>query len=342
MSDATLSTLGNIRTKVRRLTRTPSVNQMPDTTLDEYVNNFVLYDFPEQLRLFSLRKTLTFWTQPYIDTYSTTTANPLDPLFNFKNLYTSVHPQVYLAGSDSLLSQSKQQFFSMYPMVNQIASTGFIGNGVTVAFTGTLPAMAGAQAGRGILRNNVLFTSIDALNNGLGLYDVPVDPEFGQMFSIGSNVVTGAINYLTGWYTILFPAAPAIGAAINSQVIPYIASQPQAMLYFDDTFTIRPVPDKVYRVDLEAYQRPTELLQTAQQPELAAWWQYIAIGAAIKIYQDRLDLDSVQQLMPEFKNQERLILRRTLMQLSNERTETIYSGQGVYGYGSYSQSGTGF
>jgi len=74
-------------------------------------------------------------------------------------------------------------------------------------------------------------------------------------------------------------------------------------------------------------QRPSELLASNQMPELAEWWQYIAYGAAKKIFEDRMDLESVQLIIPEFKKQEDLILRRTIKQYSNERSSTIYTDQ---------------
>ena len=48
-------------------------------------------------------------------------------------------------------------------------------------------------------------------------------------------------------------------------------------------------------------------------------------GTAKKIFEDRTDSDSVQLLMPEFKTQERLALRTTLVQMTKERTATIYA-----------------
>ena len=60
-------------------------------------------------------------------------------------------------------------------------------------------------------------------------------------------------------------------------------------------------------------------------PELSEYWQYIAYGAAKKIFEDRMDQESVQLIMPEFKEQETLIQRRTIDQQSNERSATIYT-----------------
>ena len=42
-----MADLQTIRTKVRRLTRSLSPAQLTDAQIDEYINTFVLYDFPE-------------------------------------------------------------------------------------------------------------------------------------------------------------------------------------------------------------------------------------------------------------------------------------------------------
>lgn len=319
MPDNTLSTLQQIRTKVRRLTRTPSITQMSDTDLDTYINTFILYDFPEHLRLFSLQRTLTFFTQAYVDTYSTNTTNPADPLYNFKNQYVTVQPPVYIAGYNSFYSQSREQFFGIYPMINFITQIGS-GDGVTANFTGTLPNAP-------IMQNNVLFSSVDSTNGSLAVKDIPINETIGALQVTDAIVASGQINYVTGAYTVTFPAPPGSGVAVNAQVVPYVAGRPLALLYFNDTFTVRPIPDQPYRIDIEVCVRPTELLDSAQQPELAQWWQYIAYGAAKKVFEDRMDMDSVGMIMDEYKKQETLVLRTTIVQQTPQRTSTIYTEQ---------------
>jgi hypothetical protein len=120
------STLQAIQTKVRRLTRSPSLSQISDNQLNEYINTFILYDFPEHLRLFSLRTVLTFYTQPGVDTYETNTTDPTDPLYNFKNKYTTVNPPAYIAGYQALWSQSKDQFFDKGLERSEIPSRIFL------------------------------------------------------------------------------------------------------------------------------------------------------------------------------------------------------------------------
>lgn len=330
LPDANLSSLAQIQTKVRRLTRSPSTAQITDAQINDYVNTFVLYDFPEHIRLFNLRSTLDFYTEPYIDVYETRTPDPEDPLYNFINRYITVHPAAYCAGYQMLWSQSREQFFAMYPF---LATTTLIGkgNGIITAFSGTLPT-------KPILQRQVLFSSIDANFSSVGttLIDdlVPVAPDFGFLIEPNNSALSmGNINYVTGAYTFNFSDAPAKGQAVNAQTVPYQPSRPMTLLFYDGKFTLRPVPDQAYKITLEVYKRPAELLNSGSTPELSEWWQYIAYGTAKKIFEDRMDLDSVQLIMPEFKQQERLILRRTLVQQSNERTSTIYTESSMMGNG---------
>ena len=74
-------------------------------------------------------------------------------------------------------------------------------------------------------------------------------------------------------------------------------------------------------------------MNTSQNPQLNEWWQYIAYGAARKIFQDRMDWDSVALVEPEYKKQEALCLRRTIVQYTNERVATIYTEQTSFGPG---------
>jgi hypothetical protein len=363
------STLQAIQTKVRRLTRSPSPAQLSDDDLNNYINTFVVYDFPEHLRMFNLRTTFTFICNPFQDEYNTDTASfagaTTNQLYNFQNNYISIADPVYIAGYQSFYSQSREQFFGIYPKTNNISSIGVTGNGITQVFTGTINSQQAifnpntTNQAAVLVKGEVLFSSISAgtTGEGLAMVDVPlVDPATGfqtvegNLYAPNNLPATpptltdfdpnNNINYFTGNFTVTFPAPPAAGALINSQTVPQIVSLPQALLYYDNRFILRPVPDQPYRIQFEAYQRPTALLQTTQTPQLEEWWQFIAYGAARKIFQDRMDLESVQLIEPEFREQERLCLRRTIVQYTNERVATIYTeqtsfgpGSGAWGYG---------
>lgn len=321
-----INTLQAIQQKARRLTRSPSEAQLSTSDLNDYINTFLLYDLPEHLRLFESRQTFTFICNPYQDVYYTDTVNNVStsPLYNFQNLYITVHPPLYIAGYQALFTQSREQFFGLYPKINSIQSIGTAGDGVTTFFSGTLPNVP-------FLQNNVLIDSIDTNNNGISAVDVPLTNSTGNLVDATTQAVLGTINYVTGAFSVNFLTAPAVGQAINAQTVPYVPQIPLAMLYFDDKFTLRPVPDQPYRIQFEVYVRPTQLINENQVPDLEQWWQYIAYGAAKKILEDRMDLDSVALILPEFKKQENLVQRRTLVQYSNDRVATIYTEQTAMG-----------
>ena len=319
------STLDAIRTKIRRLTRAPSEAQLTTTQLDEYVNTFVLYDFPEHLRLFALHTDASFYTTPNVDEYSSDGVVSPHPLANIENEYITFNPPVYIAGIPGTWTQSRDQFYGWYPKVASIRSIGVTGDGATTAYAGTI-------ASAPFLRGEVLIEAEDANGNGMPLIDEPVvGSSTGNMIYANNGVNVGTINYVTGAFSVTFPNAPALGVTINSQVVPFQAAQPRVVLYYDNKFFVRPVPDQVYKIQMEAYIRPTELLASNQSPDLEQWWQYIAYGAAKKIFEDRMDLESVALILPEFTKQERLVLRRTIVQQTNVRTPTIYTEQAGLG-----------
>jgi len=180
------------------------------------------------------------------------------------------------------------------------------------------------------------------------MVDIPISNTIGNLTEANVPLVppydtiqnpANYINYQTGQYVITFPNITQTLATIWFEGILYQPGKPLGMLYYDDKFVIRPVPDKTYSINIEVDVRPTELINSTDVPYLEQWWQYIAWGASKKIFEDRMDMDSVQLIMPEFKQQERLVLRTTLTQQANERTVTIYTQGKNYGFGWFGGGG---
>jgi hypothetical protein len=317
IEDLSYSSLEHIRRKVRKLTSSPSTNQLTDADIDYYVNTFVLYSYPEDIKLFNLKKTIKFFTQPNIDTYSTNLLTDTDPLYNFKNRYSFTGEPAYVGGVRAIFTQDRSQFYRAYPFVNYSYTIGY-GDGIIDSYSGVLPSIP-------ILRNNVLFTSIDASNNGLTV----IDDGAGNLTE--STGIVGAINYITGVYSFAYSNPPAVQEEIKAKTVPYNPSIPTVICFFDNSFILRPVPDEVYAVSLEVYKRPDQLLDTGDMPELSQHWEYIAYGATKKIFEDRRDLDSKQEIMPAFEEQEQLIRSKSTMQLSEQRVSTIYEDKSFFG-----------
>jgi hypothetical protein len=348
--DVSYSTLQNIQIKVRRLTRSPSPSQLSDSQLNNYINTFILYDFPQQLRLFSLRTTLTFYTQPGVDVYDTNTTVVTDPLYNFNNKYIAIHPPVYMAGIQSYFTQWRDQFYAMWPQNNTVALTQLYGNNSVGPFSGYIPTLSPPLSNTPvfrvpypfILQNYVNFNCLDINGTSMVMVDVPISNTIGNLTQANVPLVppydttqnpNNYINYQTGQYVVTFPTNTQVMAPIYFEGILYQPGKPTSMLYYDNQFIIRPVPDKTYAIQVEADIRPTELMNNTDIPQIAQWWQYIAYGAAKKIFEDRMDLDSVQQIMPEFKQQEQFVMSTTACQQVNERTVTIYTQGRNYGWG---------
>ena len=332
------SSLVAIQNKVRRLTRSPSESQLTDDQLNDYINTFVLYDFPSILRLFSLRTRLTFYTQPNVDTYQTNTTNVNDPLYQFDNKYITVHPSFYVAGVQCFSTQKVDIFYGNYPQIDTTIDTGLRGNGTAGPFTGTLTQQPALQ-------NSIVFSALDANGTAMILVDYPQNNTSGFLGIVNqANILTapyGTINYITGAFTFNFPAATLndVTNIVYSTAYYYIPGLPLAILYYANQFIIRPVPDKVYPIEFEVDMRPTQLFLTTSVPQIAQWWQFIAVGTAIKILQDRVDFETVQTLMPLFREQLNFVNRTNIDQYANERTTTIYTqGKNNFGWSWFSNS----
>lgn len=339
------ATLQQIKDKVRLITRSLSTNILSDEKLEDYINTFILYDMPQHLDLFSLQSVFEFYAIPYQDVYETNTSVTTNPLYDFKNKYSSLEPPVYIGGYKASFSESREEYFNMYPKTPNIYTVG-TGNGTLAAYNGTISALQGNSADTPtvILKNSVVFRSVDLNSNSLVMTDYPLtnNPEIGNLrvpnedpTSTSTKDANNFINYITGEYKVTFNTAPKNGKTIEVATQIETPSLPYSLLYYENKITLRPVPDQPYKIQINAVRQPTEFLNSlggnSQTPDLKGWWQYIAYGAAKKVFEDRMDLDSVQLILPEFKTQEKLVNRRTVKQLSSQSSPTIYNGTTVGG-----------
>ena len=310
-----LSTLEKIRIKIRRITKSPSSSKITDDEIDYYVNNFILYDFPSWVTPSFLKTSFVFYTQPFIDRYISSSDVTSD-LYNFKNTFVSFFDPIYVSGDKTPFTVDKDEFYTAYPKTMYPCSIG-TGDGVTVAYTGTISKNP-------LLRNDILFSTVDVNNSGLAVRDD------GEGSLVGDCVAGGVIDYITGIYTFTFNTAPKALEDIVAEVIYYEASKPSYILYDGSSFILRPVPDRPYKIEISAYTRPTELMLSSSLPELSQWWQYIAYGSAKKVFEDRGNTQGVIDITPEFENQEELIRNKLALDNTNRRVATIYTDPNIF------------
>lgn len=161
----------------------------------------------------------------------------------------------------------------------------------------------------------------------------------GPMGSTGYTTTTNVVDYTSGVAYVTFPNAVPDGAPINAQSLFFQQGLPRAVLYFDNTLTIRPQPDISYVVSLTAYLTPAAFLQGSNSVQFAYMAEYIARGAARKILADTGDTEQFAFYEPLFIEQEILVWKRSQRQFTASRTATIFSD--LQGQTNFNQIGAG-
>lgn len=285
-------TLLDIRNKVRGLTGSPSTDQLSDAAVNTYINNYYVFEMPFELKEQITNQFLTFLTSPGIDIYS------------FPGGYFTDSPGAYADGFPLVFYQDPDIFFQDWPQqyaVNNIAT----GDGVTTAFSGGLQNPP-------IIIGSVFITADDQS----GFQQSVTDNGDGTLSGDGS----GTINYLTGAYTVSFNTAPAASAVIYTKYQGYSANRPQGVLFFNNEFTFRPIPDQAYQILMQGYIKPVSLVGDTDTPLQEEWGALIAFGAALDVFTDRGDLDNYDRYYPIFKRFENIALGRTIQQYSEEQS----------------------
>jgi hypothetical protein len=144
----------------------------------------------------------------------------------------------------------------------------------------------------------------------------------------------GTVNYVTGAFAINFanlptPITPAAGQNMNLYVSQYTTGRPFSLLFWNNEFQIRPIPKLVHKIDVESYLTPVQFMAMTDSPILNQWWQWLAIAAAIKILEDRQDMEGVANLERMLAKEQDLILERQGTEEINQRNNTIFSATQV-------------
>jgi hypothetical protein len=108
-------------------------------------------------------------------------------------------------------------------------------------------------------------------------------------------------------------------------------------MFSQNQFTLAPVPDAGYTIELSCYRQPIQALIAADQagnPELSEWWEILSVGAAKKIFEERLDDDGINFIDKMLRERYVVIETRTYAQIGQERIKTIYTDQLTENYGS--------
>jgi hypothetical protein len=373
------STYSYIEKKVRRLTASGSEASLPSSEIQEAVNRFYVNDFPYAIKLDQMRSVYKFLTIPNVDRYPVDVNNLQgfrSPVYfegiqgNFfknrdqlYNLYPRYPTKYQPASGDGITTAFSFTLFgnnvNPFPQPNfgilstQVVIGGVDVNGAPIRIIDDGGAVTDSYGiGSNTTTGQLLFVQQNTVGNNVYLdgsnVQQPAIPPLSPLPSPSPpSVLTtqycGTVNYVTTAITVNFPVAPAAGTMVNVWASQYQVGRPYNLLFWNNEFTIRPVPDNVYQVEVEAYQTPAQFLQTTDNPVLNQWAQYIAYGAAAEILRDRMDTEGVENLQEGFRRQESLVLERQAVEEIQQPNITLFnSTQTGYGYGMGWGIGQGF
>jgi hypothetical protein len=134
---------------------------------------------------------------------------------------------------------------------------------------------------------------------------------------------SGTINYLTGAFSATFNTAVTTGTLIYDNYQAYQPARPQGVLFYNNEFTFRPIPDQVYQITMQGFITQIALDAVAnpnQLPLQTEWGQLIAYGASLDIFADRSDLGAYNNFFPLFKRYENVALGRYVEQFENAQS----------------------
>lgn len=340
----TVGILQDIIEKVRECAALGTGDQSTEQKIIKYINSYYVLDLPNDLRNLKLKDVYTFNTIQGVDTYP----------FDFDQ-WSTVESPAYCGKIQIPIFQDKASFYR-YNFNSQQLQTFDQGDGTTGPYSGTTQAYP-------IIRSVYNNPIVDTKTAPTGVFPAGYPPAFrdsnisrAQNILISANTAlsslhvtddgagnligdctSGTIDYQTGAIAnLVFTSAVPSDNDINIQYTQAVLGKPYTILFFQNQFTLRPIPDQAYTIEMTAYREPSKaLLGTSSltvpnlngRPEELCWWELIAFGVAKKFYQDRLDTDGVQ-IMDAFLQEKISEARtRTYGQLSTRSINTMFRNE---------------
>lgn len=352
-------TLADAILKTRELTGSSNSFQITDAQIVQKMHSFYSYDLPAKFRSLKLKDIYTFTTNVGQDVYP----------FN-SELYITVDQPCYCNKRELKLFTDPWNFYGVNYNWQQIDTNFSSGNGTKGPYNGftiARPMIASVNNDPGPLADRNLYfpqsrvqnilisanaayrdtqsVTDDGNGNLIQIFETNAtqQQEYGftyyrQYASLDPTITTATINYQTGEvFNLYFDEAIPQGTPISIAYNPKTLQIPLSIMFFQNQFTLSPVPNAGYTIELTCYRQPIQALLAADQtgnPELSEWWEILSVGAAKKIFENRLDSDGVTFIDKMLKERYDIIETRTYAQIGQQRIQTIYTDQLTYNYGS--------
>lgn len=280
--------LAQIIAKVRNITGTPSSSQLTNSQITDYVNTYYTFTMPFELKEQINLQPLNFFALPNIDVYQ------------FPSAFLTDQPMAYANGFPLIFYQDRDIFFQDWPQqyTQDAVATG---DGVTTNFVGSTQAFP-------------IIQGTYSITDGV---QVAFDKSDGFLYQTlaGVDISVGTLNYVSGAFSVTFLSAPASSSTIYDNYQGYQPARPQGVLWYNNVFTFRPIPDMVYTITLQGYINQVQLdLINDTSPLQTEWGILIAYGASVEIFADRGDNQAYASTYQIMKRYENVALARTVQQ----------------------------
>jgi hypothetical protein len=278
--------------QVYNLTGT-TADELSSQSVANYVNTYYTFIMPFELKEQINLQPLNFNAFAYTDVYS------------FPAGFLTDQPMAYADGFPLIFYQDRDIFYQDWPIQYAQDAVG-TGNGSTQTFTGNT-------------QNFPIINGTWQITDGTQVcYDSGVlnSPSVPYVYALAGNG-TGTINNVTGAFTVTFTTAPPASATIYDKYQGYEPARPQGVLFYNNVFTFRPIPDQMYVITLQGYINQVQLSQGSDQPLFSEWGLLLAYGAAVEIYAARGDLIAYQNTWNLLKRYENIALARFVQQMES-------------------------
>lgn len=280
--------LEDIIVKVRNITGSPSTDQLSEQAIVDYINRYYALTMPFEMKEQINQQALNFTTTANQDVYPVLAG------------FSTDEPMAYANGFPLVFYQDRDVFFQDWPQQYTQDQVGN-GNGVTTSFPGQTQAFP-------------IISGTYFITDGTQILSDPT----GSGILTGNG--TGTINYVTGVFTANFTNPPASTLVVYDNYQAYQPARPQGVLFYNNQFTFRPIPDQVYQITMQGFITQVQLTASNIAPLLSEWGELLAIGAALDIFLDRGDLAAYNTYYPILKRYENVALGRYIEQLQNSQS----------------------
>jgi len=297
-------TLGNIRTKIRRVTGRLTNEEMTNEELDDRINKYYQYTFPAEVKLERQHSFFDFLTVANQATYDFEEVTA--PL-----VFTNIEPPATVDNLSLIYYQDPGRFNEENPyQVTRLVP--WSGNGFITIFDIQVVGFP-------------IFPGTLVITDNFEIFE-----DTNTIFADNNDNIEGnkggkaSVDYSTGAITVTFNNPPSNGQPIFLSYILFQAGRPTAVLFYDNTFKFFVPPNTSYRFQMKGYKVVDPLVDASDTPTYSQWGPAIAYGTARDIHSDFGEFDAYEQVTKLYKEQLDYVMTRTDQNLMNIRAAPFF------------------